>query len=349
MHSGDGPVTGRAQSPARAAIFGVSGQALSRTEHTFFRDADPWGFILFLRNIESPEQVRRLVGQLRESVGRDAPILIDQEGGRVSRLLPPTWSRWDNAREFVGHFPTALQADAMTLRYHIIALELADLGIDVNCAPMVDVARTDTHPMIAERCYGTDAASVAELGRAVALGLERGGVLPVLKHIPGHGRTALDSHDVLPRIDTPLEVLEAEDFGPFAALSDLPIAMTAHIVYQALDPDQPVTLSAAAVAQIRTRLGFQGLLLTDDLSMHALDGPMRARVSGAVAAGCDVMLHCNGDFAEMLAVADAAPRLSGESQRRADAALARCPERRPDSLTDLKRKMQELLTEVRLA
>ena len=333
----------------RATIFGCTGKTLSRTEATFFRDADPWGFILFLRNLESPDQIRGLTAQLRDTVGRNAPILIDQEGGRVARLLPPTWTGWDNALPFVEALPKDLRARAMRLRYAIIGAELSDLGIDVNCAPMVDVARDETPPEIRHRCYGTDPAEVAVLGRAVADGLQDAGVLPVLKHIPGHGRTPLDSHLDLPVVDVPLDVLEAEDFHPFAALADLPMAMTAHIVYTALDGAAPATLSRPAIAYIRDKIGFNGLLMTDDLSMNALGGRFQDRAATAFGAGCDMILHCNGDLAEMLAIAYATPRLSGASLARAGDALAARPPERSIDIKGLKAELKVLTQEGRHA
>lgn len=333
----------------RAVIFGCYGHELTNTERSFFADADPWGFILFLRNIEGPRQVRKLVAELRDAVGWDAPVLIDQEGGRVQRLLPPAWTGWPSPLDFVSALKPSDRARAMELRYRIIAAELADLGIDVNCAPMADIAQDDTHKIIRNRCYGTDAAEVAALGRAVAQGLLKGGVLPVLKHIPGHGRTPLDSHVDLPVVSADLATLEAEDFAPFRALADLPLAMTAHIVYPALDPAQPATLSRKAVGYIREVIGFDGLLMTDDLSMQALRGRLRERVARAVAAGCDMMLHCNGDFAEMLQVADAAPRLEGDALRRADAALEAKQDPGKTDLAGLKAELSELMAEARHA
>ncbi|WP_112321461.1 glycoside hydrolase family 3 N-terminal domain-containing protein [Oceanibium sediminis] len=307
----------------RAAILGCLGQTLGASEAAFFRDADPWGFILFARNLSTPDQIRALVADLRDAVGRNAPVLIDQEGGRVARLPPPVWTGWENALDFMTGLPDGADAAlAMRLRYHVIADELRALGIDVNCAPMADLALPDTHPLIRHRCYGEDPATVARIGRAVAEGLLAGGVLPVLKHIPGHGRTALDSHKDLPRVSTPLETLRAEDFAPFRALADLPLGMTAHIVYDALDPERPATLSPKVIAEVRGNIGFGGLLMTDDLSMGALSGTFGARCEQAIAAGCDLVLHCNGDPKEMAAVADATPRLAGAAQERAARALS---------------------------
>lgn len=314
----------------RAVILGCAGPRLTAAEAAFFHDVDPWGFILFGRNVENPDQLRGLARALRTAVGRDAPILIDQEGGRVARMGAPYWTEWDNALPFVEALPSEARARAMRLRYQVIALELAAVGIDVNCAPMADLAGSHTHPDIRHRCYSNDPAEVARLGRAVADGLMAGGVLPVLKHMPGHGRTPLDSHVDLPTVDLTLERLETTDFAPFRALADLPMGMTAHIVYRALDPEVPVTLSPAGIGYLRDKLGFGGLLMTDDISMGALRMRLDARVRAALAAGCDVVLHCNGDRAEMEAVATAAPRLTGVSLARADAALAARGALRPD-------------------
>ncbi|MSU89789.1 beta-hexosaminidase [Rhodobacteraceae bacterium 2CG4] len=308
---------------ARAAILGCSGPVLTRAEARFFASSDPWGFILFARNVETPAQVRALVRDLRGAVGREAPVLIDQEGGRVARLTPPHWTGWDNAESFLARFAGPRErVAAMRLRYHVIGTELALLGIDVNCAPMVDIARPETHVAIRQRLYGAAPDAVATLGRAVADGLAAGGVLPVLKHVPGHGRTPLDSHLSLPVVDAPRDLLEAEDFAPFRALADLPLGMTAHIVYAALDAERPATTSPAVLAAIRADIGFRGALMSDDLSMGALSGTLDARAAAAIAAGCDLALHCNGDADEMRAVMGAAPRLAGAALARTDAALA---------------------------
>ena len=311
-----------------ATILDADGLRLTPDERAFFRDADPFGFILFARNIDTPDQVRALVGDLREAVGREAMVTIDQEGGRVQRLRGPTWREWPPALDQATG-AGAGAARAMYLRYRLIAAELHDLGIDGNCAPMADIALPETHPFLRNRCYGSDAATVAALARAVADGLLAGGVLPVLKHIPGHGRATADSHVDLPRVTVPLETLLAEDFAPFAALSDLPMAMTAHVVYAAID-DAPATLSTPVIRHIRQTMGFDGLLMTDDLGMKALSGPLDARVDAALDAGCDVILHCNAALAERIAVAQAAGRMTDAAQARAEAALA-C-RRTPDDI-----------------
>ena len=307
---------------AGAAIFGCAGPVLSPAEATFFRTADPWGFILFARNIESAAQVIRLTNDLRAAVGRDAGVLIDQEGGRVQRLRPPLARDWLPPLDQVRASPRDRAARGLYLRYRIIAAELRGLGIDANCAPVADIAGPGTHPFLRNRCLGETAAEVAAHARAVAEGLAGGGVVPALKHAPGHGRAGTDSHKGLPRVTATRAELEATDFAPFAALADLPMAMTAHVVYPALDPDRPATLSPVVIDLLRHRIGLTGLLLTDDISMGALSGSVAARSAAARAAGCDIVLHCNGDAAEMAAVADAAGTLEGAAAARADAALA---------------------------
>ncbi len=305
-----------------AAIFGCLGPHLAPHEAAFFRDADPFGFILFARNIETPAQVSRLCCDLRASVGRRAPILIDQEGGRVQRLRAPHW------REWAPPLDTALAAGTnaprvMALRAQIICAELLTLGIDANCAPVADIAGPQTHPFLRNRCYGTDAASVAAIARAVADAHLDMGVLPVVKHLPGHGRADLDTHLHLPRVSAPLDDLMATDFAPFAALRDLPMAMTAHIIFDSLDPLRPATQSPAAIDAIRNIIGFNGLLISDDLNMQALAGDLGQRTAAAIGAGCDIALHCNADAAQMAAVAAAAGSMGQGSRARAAAALAR--------------------------
>ena len=306
-----------------AAIFGCAGPALLADERAFFRDADPFGFILFARNVETPDQLRRLKADLRAAVGRDAPILIDQEGGRVQRLRSPHWRDWEPPLETVERAVTVTAAArAMRLRAQVIAAELAAVGIDANCAPLADVAFADTHPFLRNRCYGTDPATVATIARAVAEGLLAGGVLPVVKHLPGHGRSHLDSHLALPTVRAGLDDLRATDFAPFRALNDLPMAMTAHLVFAALDPDLPATQSPKMIRLIREEIGFQGLLMTDDLNMEALSGTLADRTARSMVAGVDVALHCKGDLAEMQAVAAAAGQMGPVAMARGVAALA---------------------------
>ncbi|WP_172331271.1 glycoside hydrolase family 3 protein [Mangrovicoccus sp. HB161399] len=304
-----------------AAILGLDGPELSAWERGFFAEASPYGFILFARNIVDPEQLRRLTGDLRDTVGHDAPILIDQEGGRVQRLGPPHWRQWLPPLDQMARAAPGLAARAMFLRYRIIAAELRELGIDTNCAPMADVAMSATHPFLMNRCYGDDPMTVVAAARAVTQGLLAGGVLPVLKHIPGHGRGTSDSHKELPRVEASLTQLRAVDFAAFQGLADLPMAMTAHIVYPAIDPDLPATQSKPVIDAIRREIGFDGLLMTDDLSMEALSGSYRDRAGLSLAAGCDVVLHCNGHRDEMEAVMAGTGILAGRALYRAHKAL----------------------------
>ncbi|HYM01931.1 MAG TPA: beta-N-acetylhexosaminidase [Stellaceae bacterium] len=307
-----------------AVIFGCAGPTLSHAERAFFHDADPEGFILFQRNCDDPDQVRALVAALRESIGRvDAPVLIDQEGGRVARLKPPHWPAYpapatlaalggDNAR------------DAVWLGARLIADDLAALGITVDCVPVLDLPVPGASAVIGDRAYGHRPEPVASLGRAAAEGLLAGGVLPVAKHIPGHGRGMVDSHDALPVVSEARDVLETSDFAPFHALADLPWAMTAHIVYAAIDPVLPATLSRRVIDEvIRASIGFDGVLVSDDLSMRALGGSFATRVAGALAAGCDLVLHCNGNMTEMTEVAHAAQPLTPAACARLDRAEQR--------------------------
>jgi len=310
-----------------ACILGCAGLALSREETAFFRDVKPWGFILFARNVESPDQVRRLVEALRETVGRDdAPVLIDQEGGRVQRLKPPHWPLYPPGRAYgqiAGNDPL-LKREIARLGARLIAHDLAALGINVDCVPVLDVPDPQGHEIIGDRAYGRTPEEVACLGRAAAEGLIAGGVLPVIKHIPGHGRAKADSHLELPVVDASYEELDGRDFAPFRVLSDMPMAMTAHVIYSAIDPKRPATTSKKALKKVvRGALGFDGLVMSDDLSMKALSGGFAERAEQALAAGCDVVLHCNGDMAEMKAVVDGTGALKGHARRRAQAALAR--------------------------
>lgn len=312
---------------------------ISADEKKFFADADPWGFILFARNLDTPDQIRRLTDDLRKSVARQAPILIDQEGGRVARLRPPHWQDWGPPLEQVRRAGPANMARAMWLRYRVIAAELRALGIDVNCAPMLDIPQVGVHAIIENRCYGRDVDTVVKAGRAVADGLLAGGVLPILKHMPGHGRPQADSHVDLPRTDATLADLQAVDFAPFKALADLPMAMTAHVVYEAIDAVNTATLSSKMIDIMRNDIGFDGLLMTDDISMSALSGDLATRAVTALAAGCDLMLHCNGHGDEMQAVAGVVGQLQGAALRRADAALVL---RQPPQGADLPALLAEL-------
>ncbi len=302
-----------------ATILDADELRLRSDEKALFRDVNPFGFILFARNIDTPDQVRALCGDLREAVGRDCPITIDQEGGRVQRLRGPHWREWLPPLEQVQGAGEGA-AEAMYLRYRIIADELRALGIDSNCAPLVDVAGPDTHPFLQNRCYGFEADAVAEIGRAVADAHLDGGVLPVVKHIPGHGRAVVDSHLDLPAVDADPEDLSDTDFAPFRALNDLPMGMTAHLVYSRLG-NGPATTSSTVMQIIREDIGFDGLIMTDDISMKALSGSLADIAKSSLSAGCDVVLHCNGTFAERVATAEAAGEMNEAAQDRAERAL----------------------------
>jgi beta-N-acetylhexosaminidase len=301
-----GEASGAPGKAPRAVVLGCTGEELSPEERRFFRAADPVGFILFRRNCRDPAQVRDLVGSLREAIGRDdAPILIDQEGGRVARLGPPHWRRYPSAGR-LGSLPDPRAAAAARLGARLMADDLRGLGITVDCLPVLDLPVPGADPVIGDRAYGNDPGRVANLGRAVCEGLLAGGVLPVIKHIPGHGRAALDSHHACPVVETGADELSHTDFAPFRALAGMPWAMTAHIVYMAIDPTAPATLSERVISQtIRGEIGFDGVLVSDDLSMQALGGEVAERASRALAAGCDLVLHCNGDRREMEAIAAA--------------------------------------------
>ncbi|WP_370879032.1 beta-N-acetylhexosaminidase [Gemmobacter fulvus] len=312
-----------------ATIFGLAGAALTADEAAFFRDADPFGFILFARNVETPAQLARLTADLRACMGRDAPVFVDQEGGRVQRLRAPHWTEWLPPRDAVAQ-AGAGAARMMWLRARLIGAELRAAGIDGNCAPCLDIATENTHPFLKNRCYGEDLAQVIAMGRATADGHLAAGVLPVMKHMPGHGRAAGDTHHDLPTVNADADTLRRSDFAAFKALNDLPLAMTAHIVYAAFD-SEPSTCSARMTRLIRDEIGFQGLLMSDDLNMQALSGTLGERAARAVAAGCDIALHCKGDLAEMQAVAAAAGQMGPEAQARAAAALAaRCAPQEAD-------------------
>lgn len=313
-------------SESKAMILGAAGKCLTAEELDLYRGERPWGFILFARNISEPEQVRDLVASMRDAVGvANAPVFIDQEGGRVQRLRPPLAPNYPTAaalgRIYDADPEAGLRAAWLMSRLH--AFDLLKLGITANCMPVLDVPVPGSHEVIGDRAYGHDADTVIRLGRAAADGLLAGGVLPVMKHVPGHGRAFADSHKELPRVEVALEDLRNQDFRPFRALHDLPMAMTAHVVYSALDPENPATTSRKVISEIiRGEIGFDGLLMSDDVSMHALSGDFGDRVDAILAAGCDLVLHCNGVMEEMRAVAKRTPELSGKSRQRAEAALA---------------------------
>ncbi len=307
-----------------AAIYACLGHELTADERAFFAEVQPWGFILFRRNVESPDQVRRLTASLRECVGWHAPILVDQEGGRVQRLGPPHWSKYPPGEAYLKAAPDLYTARELArLGGRLMAHDLHAVGINVDCAPVLDVPTPGAHDIIGDRAYARDPATVAQLGRAVAEGLLAGGVLPVIKHMPGHGRAFADSHKELPTVHADLATLDAWDFAPFKALSDMPIGMTAHIVFPAIDKKRPATQSKKAIRLIREQLGFGGLLLSDDLCMNALSGSLTERAEKALKAGCDLVIHWTGDMAEMRQVAEGVGKLKGGPARRAQAALDR--------------------------
>lgn len=309
---------------ARAFITGLAATTISATERAFFRDARPWGLILFKRNIDNPKQVADLTRSFRDIVGWEAPVLVDQEGGRVQRLGPPHWPVYPPGSRYGEIYDRDRTSGlaAARLAGHLIASDLSAVGIDTDCLPIADVPVAGGDPVIGDRAYGTDPGKVAAIAGAVAQGLLAGGVLPVLKHLPGHGRAGADSHKALPVVDTARETLERTDFAAFRPLAELPLGMTAHVVFSAFDAVAPATTSVTMVSQvIRGSIGFQGLLMSDDVSMGALSGTIAERTQAALAAGCDVVLHCNGDFHEMNEVAGAVGELSGESARRAERAL----------------------------
>jgi beta-N-acetylhexosaminidase len=310
----------------RAFITGVSGPELTAAEREFIGSERPWGFILFKRNIETPAQVTLLVSELREAVGNpEAPVLIDQEGGRVQRLGPPHWPVYPSGAAFgvLYDIDRTLGLTAARLSARLMAADLIELGVTVDCLPLADVPVAGADAVIGNRAYGTEPGKVAAIARAVTEGLEQGGILPVLKHIPGHGRATADTHFRLPEVDTSRTELERTDFAAFQPLADLPMAMTAHVVFSALDPAQPATTSATIIQQvIRGVIGFQGLLMSDDVSMNALAGSIAERTRAILTAGCDMVLHCNGKLDEMREVAAETPELSGMALERARRALA---------------------------
>jgi beta-N-acetylhexosaminidase len=310
----------------KAFITGIAGTGLSDDERAFIAAERPWGFILFKRNIKAPRQVVSLIRELRECLGEpDAPVLVDQEGGRVQRLGPPHWPMYPAGALFgrLHDIDPVLGLKAARLSARLIADDLLKLGVTVDCLPLADVPVAGADAVIGDRAYGTDPVKVASVARAVTEGLEQGGILPVLKHIPGHGRATADTHFRLPVVDTSQGELERTDFAAFRPLADLPMAMTAHVVFSALDPAHPATTSATMIERvIRGAIGFQGLLMSDDVSMNALAGSIAERTRAIIAAGCDMVLHCNGKLEEMREVAHETPGLSGKAKQRASRALA---------------------------
>jgi beta-N-acetylhexosaminidase len=331
-----------------AAIFGMSGAQLTADERAFFKSADPWGYILFQRNCVSRAQVKKLTDDLRALAAREnLPILIDEEGGRVQRLKPPEWRSRPPMRRFGEIFETdrAKGLEAAKLDAALIAADLAELGINVDCIPSLDLPAPGANAVIGDRAFGSDAAEIAALGRVVAETLREAGILPVIKHMPGHGRANLDTHLALPRVATSHEELSRTDFAPFYALKDQPLGMTAHVIFEAIDSRLCATLSAKLIAEIiRGEIGFDGLLMTDDLNMNALEGSVASRAERALKAGVDVALHCNGKLDEMTAIAEVVPKLAGKSLARADAASALLKRRgAPMAAREIEPRLKELL------
>jgi beta-N-acetylhexosaminidase len=311
--------------PSHAFITGLAGLTISASERAFLRRASPWGLIIFQRNVKTSDQVSELTRSFRDIVGWEAPILVDQEGGRVQRLGPPHWPVYPPGARYGAVYDREPAAGLAAARMagHLIASDLTSVGIDVDCLPLADMPVSGSDAIIGDRAYGTEPAKVAGLAGAIAAGLMVGGVLPVLKHLPGHGRAKADSHKSLPVVDTARATLESTDFAAFKPLAGLPLGMTAHVVFSSIDPVAPATTSVTMVREvIRGFIGFQGLLMSDDISMGALSGSLAERSRAAFSAGCDVVLHCNGDLREMTEVASVVPELAGEAARRADAALA---------------------------
>src|SRR6476620_10713722 len=336
----------------RAFISGSADRTWSAAERSFLRDADPWGVIFFGRNVESPEQVKRLGASIRDALGRPAPILVDQEGGRVQRLGPPHWPTYPAGAVFgqLYDIDPDLGLAAARLSARLIAADLTDLGVTVDCLPLADVPVVGADAVIGDRAYGTSPAKVAAIARAVTEGLEQGGILPVLKHIPGHGRATADSHLRLPVVDTTRAELERTDFAAFQPLAELPMAMTAHVVFSALDPAQPATTSATIIEQvIRGMIAFQGLLMSDDVGMNALAGSMAERTRAVFAAGCDVVLHCSGKLDEMAEIARETPELSGRALQRAERALASRKAPQPFDRLAARKELDALMDRARTA
>ena len=303
-----------------AAIFGPEGLEITDWERAYFREFKPFGFILFARNVDNPDQVKKLCDDLRDAAGHDAVITVDQEGGRVQRLRAPHWRQWQPPLQQMEQARDPMRA--MWLRYRIIADELRAVGIDSNCAPCADITARLTHPFLKNRCYGDNAVTVMDASRAVAEAHLSGGVLPVVKHMPGHGRATVDSHKDLPTVTATRADLDGQDFAPFKALADLPMGMSAHIVFDDIDPAAPATTSRIMNDVIRNDIGFKGLLMTDDIGMEALSGDVATRSAASIAAGCDVILHSSGKMDEIIAVAEAAGQMGPAGIARAEWALS---------------------------
>lgn len=310
----------------KAAILGLKGLELSDVERSFFMKERPLGFILFKRNIDNPSQVKNLVKQLKECVEWDCPILVDQEGGRVARLKPPHWRNSPAVKFFADMAKKDLEAakEATYMNARLIGEELYNVGINVDCAPVCDLVFDGAHDIIGDRSFGSDPENVAILARQMALGLADSGVLPIIKHIPGHGRARVDSHESLPAVDTSLAELRKTDFVVFEKLANIPWAMTAHITYTAIDTENPATLSPKVIKIIRDDIGFSGILISDDLSMKALNGSFSQRASNSLKAGCDLVLHCNGEMEEMVQVVEGTTTIDDNLAARLEKSFSFC-------------------------
>lgn len=319
-------------------IFGCQGTGLSQDEIAFFKEVKPFGFILFNRNLKKKSQIRKLTDELRETVGYFAPILIDQEGGRVQRLSSPHWRDWEPALDICTRLPLKVAKKLMWLQYRYIATELLELGIDTNCVPLGDLAAENTHPVLKNRCYGFSPQVIVAIAGEVADACLQGGVLPVLKHIPGHGSTTKDSHDELPVCHKTKAELEESDFFSFKNLNTIPLGMTAHVLYPDIDPVKPASISARLIDIIRNSIGFDGLLMTDDLSMNALGGSIKSRTRESIDAGCDIILHCNGKMGEMIDIVSETGTMSNLAQKRAEKALSL---RQKPNMVDLEKLLKD--------
>jgi len=331
----------------KAFICGCAGLALNAEERAFLHRENPWGLILFKRNVADRDQLSALTRSFRDCVGRaDAPVLIDQEGGRVQRMAPPQWRGYPAAAAIEAGLEPSRAEAAARLVGRLIAFDLAEVGITVDCAPVLDVADTGTHAAIGSRAFSARPERVAVMGRAIALGLLEGGVAPVVKHMPGHGRARVDSHYELPVVDAARDGLK-RDFAPFLALNDLPMAMSAHVLYTAIDDRHPATASPIVVTEVmRGEIGFDGLIISDDVSMKALKGPYEERAAAIIDAGLDIILHCNGELDQARAVASAAPQLTGAPLRRANAALASISAPQPFDVETSERRLAAIMADL---
>ncbi|WP_417461934.1 beta-N-acetylhexosaminidase [Kordiimonas sp.] len=328
-------------------IFGCSGPVLTKEERGFFERVKPAGFILFRRNCVEPDQIRALVADLKKAVGRHkVPILIDQEGGRVQRMTEPNWRKYPPMAVFgnMAKKDPTLAASALRLNCRLIADDLRRVGVNVDCLPVLDVMRDDADPIVGDRAFSRDPDLVAAFGRIVVDALMDTGVLPVIKHLPGHGRATVDSHLELPVVDTPVAELDKTDFVPFRAINDAPFGMTAHIKYSAIDPKAPATLSRVVIGRvIRMKFGFSGILMSDDLSMKALSGDFETLTRNSFAAGCDLVLHCNGKLDEMQTIASAAHPISGKLEKRIASLISEADQKPMPNRADLRARYDTLM------